>query len=124
MLGSVAIALLAAWFSIVVPSERMGHYHVPGVSIAYFSGGRIRWAKGYGLADVAASKVVTPDALFQAASVSKSLNTVGALRLVQAGKLNLDENVNDRFVSWKVPENEFTKKEKVTCAVCWLTPVA
>ena len=38
----------------------------------------------------------------------------GALRLVEQGKLALDEDVNSRLVTWKVPENEFTKNKKVT----------
>jgi CubicO group peptidase (beta-lactamase class C family) len=36
------------------------------------------------------------------------------MRLVEEGKLALDEDVNDYLKSWKVPENEYTKKEKVT----------
>jgi CubicO group peptidase (beta-lactamase class C family) len=39
---------------------------------------------------------------------------MGALKMVQDGKLNLDEDVNKKLVSWKMPENEFTKTEKVT----------
>jgi CubicO group peptidase (beta-lactamase class C family) len=38
----------------------------------------------------------------------------GALYLVEHGKLSLDENVNEKLKTWKVPENEFTKNEKVT----------
>ncbi len=37
-----------------------------------------------------------------------------ALHLVDEGKLSLDEDVNLKLRSWKVPENEFTAKEKVT----------
>ncbi len=37
-----------------------------------------------------------------------------ALALVREGLLTLDENVNDRLTSWKVPDNEFTATEKVT----------
>jgi CubicO group peptidase (beta-lactamase class C family) len=92
----------------------MKHFHVPGVSIAFLDHGRILWARGYGLADMVTNRPVTPDTLFQAASISKSVAAFGALRLVQEGKLNLDEDVNLKFVSWKVPENEFTKTEKVT----------
>lgn len=33
---------------------------------------------------------------------------------MQQGKLDLDEDVNRKLVSWKVPDNEFTKNEKVT----------
>ena len=36
------------------------------------------------------------------------------LRLVQENKLNPDEDVNEKLVSWKVPENDFTKEQKVT----------
>jgi CubicO group peptidase (beta-lactamase class C family) len=33
---------------------------------------------------------------------------------VEKGKLKLDQNVNDELISWKLPENEFTKDQKVT----------
>ena len=39
---------------------------------------------------------------------------LAAMRLVEQGRLALDEDVNVRLVSWKVPENEFTRTEKVT----------
>lgn len=95
-------------------SDRMAHYKVPAVSVAFFDHGEILWARAYGFADVAAKKPATPDTLFQAASISKPVTALGALRLVQDGKLNLDEDVNLELKSWKVPENEFTKTEKVT----------
>lgn len=93
---------------------RMAHYKVPGVSMAFFDHGQIVWTRSYGLADVSSKKPVTPDTLFQAASISKPVTALAALRLVQQGKLNLDENVNLKLKAWKVPENEFTSTEKVT----------
>lgn len=95
-------------------ADRMKHYNVPGVSVAFFEHGQIAWVRSYGLADVGRNKFVGPDTLFQAASISKTLTALAALRLVQAGKLNLDEDVNHKLHTWKVPENEFTKSEKVT----------
>jgi CubicO group peptidase (beta-lactamase class C family) len=56
----------------------------------------------------------TPETLFQAGSISKPVAALAALRLVQDGRLRLDENVNAKLVSWKVPENEFTREQKVT----------
>jgi CubicO group peptidase (beta-lactamase class C family) len=94
--------------------ERMAFYKVPGVSVAFFDHGQIVWTKAYGLADLASKKPVTPDTLFQAASISKPVSALAALRLVQDGKLNLDEDVNVKLKTWKVPDNEFTTKEKVT----------
>jgi CubicO group peptidase (beta-lactamase class C family) len=95
-------------------TDRMKHYDVPGVSIAVFDHGQILWTRGYGLADISTSKPVTAETLFQAASISKSVTAFAALQLVQQGKLSLDEDVNRKLVSWKVPENEFTKNQKVT----------
>ena len=94
-------------------ADRMAHYKVPGVSVAFFDHGQIIWTKTYGFADVASKKPVTPDTLFQAASIS-NLRSLAALRLVQDGKLSLDEDVNVKLRTWKVPENNFTVKEKVT----------
>ena len=63
--------------------ERMEHYKVPGVSIAFFDRGKITWTQVYGYADGEARRVVTPQTLFQAASISKSAASIAALRLVQ-----------------------------------------
>src|SRR5580658_7508815 len=94
--------------------DRMAHYKVPGVSVAFFDHGQIIWTKSYGFADVVSKKAVTANTLFQAASISKPVAALAALRLVEDGKLNLDEDVNVKLRTWKVPENAFTIKEKVT----------
>src|ERR1700676_1203306 len=95
-------------------AERMKHYNAPGVSIAFFENGQITWPRSYGLADGASGRRVTAETLFQSASISKPAAALAVLRLVQEGKLNLDEDVNLKLRSWKIPENEFTKQEKVT----------
>ena len=94
--------------------ERMEHYKVPGVSIAFFERGKVTWTRVYGYADAEAKRVVTPETLFQAASISKTAAATAALRLVEEGKLSLDDNVNAKLLSWKIPENDFTRDEKVT----------
>ena len=94
--------------------ERMAHYKIPGVSIAVIEGGRIAWARGFGLKEAGTTDSVTPETLFQAASISKPVTATAMLRLVEQGKLSLDENVNTDLKSWKLPDNQFTAKEKVT----------
>ena len=37
---------------------------------------------------------------------------MAALRLVQQGKLDLDQALNDKLLSWKVPDNELTKRKQ------------
>jgi CubicO group peptidase (beta-lactamase class C family) len=94
--------------------DRMKHYKVPGVSIAFFMDEKILWTRAYGYADVSKAKAVTSETLFQAASISKAISTLAVLRLVQDGKLKLDEDVNVKLGDWRVPDNQFTKEQKVT----------
>ncbi len=81
---------------------RMQQLHIQGVSIAVVHHGVIEWARGYGVATPAGAPVA-PDTLFQAGSISKPVAAMAALRLVQEGKLSLDEDVNTKLTSWKVP---------------------
>ncbi len=95
-------------------ADRMEAHHVPGVSIAVVNEFEIEWTKGYGVLELGGNEAVTPDTLFQAGSVAKPVTAVGALHYVEHGLLDLDENVNERLVSWRVPENEFTAQADVT----------
>ena len=95
-------------------AERMRHYHVEGVSIAVIRDSKIEWAKGYGFADVEAKQPVTTSTLFQAASISKPVSAMGALALVEDGKLTLDGDINRFLKSWKVPASAHTAKAPVT----------
>jgi CubicO group peptidase (beta-lactamase class C family) len=95
-------------------TDRMAHYHVPGVSIAVINNGELEWAKGYGVVDSTDTRVITAETLFQAASISKPVTAMAALALVQSGRLSLDEDVNLKLRSWKILDNEFTKNQKVT----------
>jgi len=94
--------------------ERMARYHVPGISIAVISDGEIDWANGYGIKLVGTTDAVSDSTLFNPGSIVKPVVAVGALRLVQEGKLDLDEDVNLRLRSWKIPANEYTTKKPVT----------
>ena len=95
-------------------ADRMKFYHVNGVSIALIKDYKIEWARGYGWADSAEQRPVTTATLFQAASISKSLNAVGILTLVQEGKLSLDSDINDYLKSWKFPYDSISKGRKIT----------
>src|SRR5580704_3264191 len=94
-------------------ADRMDALHVPGVSIAVIHDGKIEWARGFGVTRLG-GPAVTPDTLFQAASISKPVTGMAVMHLVQTGKLDLDADVNRYLKTWKVPENSFTEKTKVT----------
>ncbi len=94
--------------------QRMAFYNIKGLSIAVINDYRIEWAKGYGWADIDENRLVTENTLFQAASISKSLNGMGILKLVQDGKLTLDTDINKYLKSWKFPYDEVSGGRKIT----------
>jgi CubicO group peptidase (beta-lactamase class C family)/predicted transcriptional regulator YdeE len=95
-------------------AELMKLYNVPGLTLAVIENYKIVDTKAYGVIAPGSTTPVTARTLFQAGSISKPVAATGALSLVEQGKLSLDENVNDKLKSWKVPDNEFTATQKVT----------
>ena len=94
--------------------QMMEALKIPGLSVALINDDKIAWAKGYGVTEAGGTRPVTPRTLFQAGSISKPVAATGTMWLVEQGKLSLDEDVNLKLKTWKVPDNEFTKTEKVT----------
>jgi CubicO group peptidase (beta-lactamase class C family) len=94
--------------------DRMWHHRVPGVSVAVIKDFKVFWAKGFGVKDMTAKLPVTEATLFQAASISKPVAAMAALKWVEAGKFKLDQNINKILKSWQLPDNQFTAKQAVT----------
>lgn len=93
---------------------RMKDLHVPGASVAVINNGMVEWARGYGVAEAGGKRKVSISTMFQAASISKPVAALGALHLVERGKLSLDEDVNDKLTTWKVPAGAQTFESPVT----------
>lgn len=97
-----------------VITTQMRERQIPGVAVAVIQDGKIVREQGYGFGDEAHKEPITPATLFQAASVSKPVAALGALHLVEQGRLSLDENVNSALRTWHIPDNHFTKIHPVT----------
>jgi CubicO group peptidase (beta-lactamase class C family) len=72
---------------------------VPGLALATVQNGEIAYAQGFGVASVETGLPVTPDTLFRIGSITKSLTATAVMRLVEAGKLDLDRPVRE-YVPW------------------------
>lgn len=96
--------------------ERLRQHKVPGASVAVIRDFKVEWARVYGVRDAGTREPVTERTLFQAGSISKPVAAMTVLKKVEQGRLSLDEDVNAKLVSWKLPGNEFTAKRKVTLA--------
>lgn len=117
-LAALAQACLA-WAANAEPSREtvaalLEKHGRPGVSIALIEKSRIEWARGYGLKELGGTDPVTPATLFQAGSISKPVAALGAILLVEQGKLDLDQDVNQRLTRWRAPQNAFTARQTVT----------
>jgi CubicO group peptidase (beta-lactamase class C family) len=89
----------------------MKAYNIPVVGYAIIKNNQIVASETL---SIHSSLKVSKNSLFQAASISKSIASYGALKLVSEKKLNLDEPVNSQLKSWKIPVNEYNKNEPVT----------
>ncbi|MGF2616394.1 beta-lactamase family protein [Rossellomorea vietnamensis] len=94
--------------------ERMEHYKVNGLSISWIENGQLQGVKNYGILEGKKDRKVKDTSIFSACSISKFITSMTALKLIDEGLLDLDQNVNDRLVSWKVPDNKFINSHKVT----------
>ncbi|ETI70888.1 serine hydrolase domain-containing protein [Neobacillus vireti] len=94
--------------------ERMEHYIVAGLSIALIDKGQINMTAGFGVLEAGTTNIVNSNSIFNACSISKFVTSMLVMKLTEQGVFDLDEDVNNRLSSWKVPENEFTQKNKVT----------
>ena len=95
-------------------TDRMKETSIKGLSIAVIKDYKIHWAKGYGMADVQENRPVTTETRFQAASISKSINSMGQLKLVQQGKVDGEADINLYLKSWKFPYDSIAGNNKIT----------
>ncbi len=87
--------------------ESMQKHNIAGVAIGLIHNGEVVYRKGYGYADTGNKIPITENTVFQAASISKSLTAWGIMKLVEEGKLELDEPVSKYLTRWELPPSEF-----------------
>ena len=92
----------------------MAYYKVRGLSIAVISNFKIDWAKGYGWADSAENRRIAPNTIFQAGSVSKTLNAVGIFKLAQMNKIGLEKDINTYLKTWTFPYDSLSAGKKIS----------
>lgn len=69
----------------------LAKWRIPGAALGVSRHGRLIVARAYGVADVVIGQPVQPDALFRIGGISRSITAAAILRLVEDGKVSLDE---------------------------------
>ena len=86
-----------------VMANSMENNHVPGAVVVVVKDGEVFFAKGYGYADLENKTPVDPaTTLFRPGSVSKLFTWTAIMQLVEAGKLDLDADVNT-YLDFEIP---------------------
>lgn len=89
-----------------VMEQGMREENIPGAAIAFVRDGKLLWAKGYGVTEVATkAPVSTVNTRWPFASITKVLTATAVMQLVERGRMQLDADVNDYLKTLRVPAN-------------------
>jgi CubicO group peptidase (beta-lactamase class C family) len=72
----------------------MRKYKVPGLAICIFKENQIIYSKGFGARDLEEFAPMTPQTLIGIGSITKSITAFGIMKLVERGKLSLEDSVS------------------------------
>jgi CubicO group peptidase (beta-lactamase class C family) len=82
----------------------MDRHHVTGAVVALVKDGQVLLEKGYGKADFAQDTEIRPKtSLFRAGSITKLFTWTAVMQLVESGKLDLDQDVNNYLKNIHIP---------------------
>jgi CubicO group peptidase (beta-lactamase class C family) len=99
---ALAEADLRAFVDGIMPLQ-LERGNIAGAVVLVVKDGKILFAKGYGYADVATKRPVTPEGtLLRPGSISKLFTWTAVMQLVEDGKLDLDRDVNS-YLDFKIP---------------------
>ena len=93
--------------------EKMKEASVVGLGVSVVSDKEVLFAKGFGFSDKGNGKEVNPDTIFRTASVSKILNLVVTMKLVEEGKLSLDKDISQYLPELNL-KTRFQKSKPIT----------
>ena len=82
----------------------MKRKHVEGLSVAVIREARTAWAAGFGIRDVRTGETVSPDTVFEGASFSKPAAAYVALKMCEAGLLELDRPTDQTVHLWHLSD--------------------
>ncbi|WP_409293852.1 serine hydrolase domain-containing protein [Peribacillus sp. SCS-26] len=94
--------------------KRMNHHNVMGLSVSLINNGNISSIENYGLIKAGTHLKVDHTTIFNACSISKFLTSMVVLILTEQGVLDLDEDVNKRLTTWRVPHADLSKDKFIT----------
>lgn len=95
-------------------SNKMLEYKIPALSLTVISNGKIEWSDIYRNINFPETNNLNCSSIFQAASLSKPVTFLAALRMYSAGKIDMDKNIQEYLRDFVLPQGKQTAKNPVT----------
>lgn len=84
--------------------DRLQHDQVPGAVVSVVSGGATVFSNGYGTADIEGGAAFSPaSSMVRIASITKLFTWTAVMQQVEAGRLDLDTDVNEYLSTFQIP---------------------
>lgn len=84
---------------------------VPGAAVGMVADGRVVGLRGFGVTDRGGGSPVGPRTVFNVGSISKTVTAWGVMRLVEAGRVDLDAPANRYLERWEVRSDSLPAEE-------------
>lgn len=97
------------WF---VRKEMKAH-EIVGLSIALVDDQAIVWQQGFGYADLKNKIASTPQTIYRAGSISKLFNAMATMKLVEAGKMDIDRPLSTYLPAFRI-KSRFGNTDGIT----------
>lgn len=94
--------------------DKMSEYNIPALSLAVINEGKIEWADIYQNVNFSEEQSLDCSSIFQAASLSKPVSFLAAMRMHSAGKIDLDKNIQTYLKDYVLPPGKQTTENPVT----------
>ena len=91
--------------------QAMTDYQIPAVSLAVIHNGQIDWTR---TAQLTGSEPLNCRSIFQAASLSKPVTVMAAMRMHEAEVIDLDQNIEEYLLDFVLPEGQQSEDNPVT----------
>ena len=94
--------------------QRMKALNISAVSIAIIKNNKIDWSSAHGVIAAGTSAATNCNTVFQAASISKPIAMMGALKMAEKGVIDLDKNIQSYLTDFQLPQGKQTSDNPVT----------
>ena len=94
--------------------QKIGKASDPGIAVMVIKDGKVKFKKGYGVADLSTGAPITADTPFYIASLGKQFTAVAIMMLAERGRLSYDDKLTKYFPEFESFASTITLRHLLT----------